>query len=96
MKTTLVVMMIKRELYLTRSSKGDAGSVESLGIMQLTVDLWRRRDPGTQVTRLVEEEMVKEDFKASATTLASMGTRRLSAGPRKGTKWERRAKQPSS
>ena len=72
--TTLVVMTMKRELCLPRPSKENAGNVESFGTRQLTVDLKRRRNPGTQVTRMVEEEMVKEDFKATVTTVVSMGT----------------------
>ena len=54
-KTILAVMKMKIELCLPRPLRGDAGSVESLGTRRLTVDLKiRRKDPGTQVIRMVE------------------------------------------
>ncbi len=77
--TTLVVMTMKREPCLPRPSKAEATSAESLGTMQLIAGLRRIRDPGTQFTRMVEEEIAKEDFMVCATTVASMDIKRSSA-----------------
>ena len=80
----------KKKRSLLNNLKGDAASVVNLGTKLQTARVTSRKDHGTQVREMVEEDLA-QGFKGSVTTVASMVTRRRTVGPNKARSRQKRA-----